>query len=633
MYKRSVEDPGAFWSEIAEEFHWEKKWDPSNAVSANFDVREGPISIEWFKGGTTNICYNALDRWIEKGKGDKVAFLWEGNDVGVDSKMTYKEVKDEVCKLANYLKNECGVKAGDRVVIYLPMLNELPIAMLACARIGAIHSVVFGGFSAEALAQRVVDSKATAVLTCNSVKRGAKLIALKNIVDEALELCKEENYEVKHVLCYNNTYASSKEETAMVEGRDVWWQDAVAPQSTECDVVWMDAEAPLFMLYTSGSTGKPKGVLHTTGGYMVYAATTFKHAFDFREDDVYWCTADCGWITGHTYLAYGPLLNGGTNVVFEGVPTYPDAGRCWAIVDKYKVNSFYTAPTAIRALQRSGNAVVKKYDRSSLRILGTVGEPINPEAWRWYYEVVGDSRCPIVDTWWQTETAGHMILPIPGAVDMKPGSASLPFFGVQVAIVDEKGQELEGACEGYLCIKEPWPSTMRTIYGDQARFETAYFAPFKGYYFSGDGARRDADGYYWITGRVDDVINVSGHRIGTAEVESALVLHPKCAEAAVVGVEHPIKGQAVYAFATLMEGEEYTDDLKTELKGEVRKHIGAFASPDTIHWAPGLPKTRSGKIMRRILRKIASKELDSLGDTSTLADPGIVDTLISLTGK
>mmetsp|Transcript_38481 Transcript_38481/g.46447 ORF Transcript_38481/g.46447 Transcript_38481/m.46447 type:complete len:744 (+) Transcript_38481:91-2322(+) len=632
MYNRSISDPSGFWSEIANQFHWDTPFDADNVKTCNFDVKKGPISTTWFAGGKTNVAYNCLDRHIEAGKGDQVAFYWEGNDVGEQSTLTFSQLKDEVCKTANYLRS-LGVKKGDRVIIYLPMLTELPIAMLACARIGAIHSVVFGGFSSEALAQRIYGSETDVVLTCSAVMRGVKPIGLKSIVDKAVVLAEELGHKPSTVVVYDNTRAMSRDDMEMVPGRDVWWQDVMSDMSTECEVEWMDAEDPLFMLYTSGSTGMPKGVIHTTGGYMVGAATTFKYVFDIKDSDVYWCTADCGWITGHSYLTYGPLLNGTSQVVFEGVPTYPDAGRCWEICDKYDVSIFYTAPTAIRALQRSGDDYVTKYDRNALRILGTVGEPINPEAWNWYNTVVGEGKCPIVDTWWQTETGAHMITPIPGAWDLKPGSASLPFFGVEPVLVDDKGNEVEGAGEGLLCMRTSWPSAFRTLYQDQGRYEAAYFSACSGYYFSGDGARRDEDGFYWITGRVDDVINVSGHRIGTAEVESALVTHPLCTEAAVVGVEHPVKGQGIYAYCTMLEDVEFTDDLKKELKMAVRGTIGAFAAPDTIHWAPGLPKTRSGKIMRRILRKIASNETDSLGDTSTLAEPAVVDQLIDLKDK
>ncbi|OAY70177.1 Acetyl-coenzyme A synthetase, chloroplastic/glyoxysomal [Ananas comosus] len=628
MYKRSIDDPAGFWSEIASEFHWKKKWD-SEVYSENIDVSKGTVKIEWFKGATTNICYNAVDRNIEAGNGGKIAMYWEGNEPGQDGQLTYAQLLDKVCQLANYLKH-VGVSKGDAVVIYLPMLMELPIAMLACARIGAIHSVVFAGFSAESLAQRIIDCKPKVVITCNAVRRGAKPIFLKEIVDNALVECSKNGVSVGLCLTYENQLAMTRKDTKWQDGRDVWWQDVVPNFPTTCEVEWVDAEDPLFLLYTSGSTGKPKGVLHTTGGYMIYTATTFKYAFDYKPSDIYWCTADCGWITGHSYVTYGPLLNGTTVVVFEGAPNYPDSGRCWDIVDKYKVTIFYTAPTLIRSLMRDGNGYVTRYSRKSLRILGSVGEPINPSAWRWFFNVVGDSRCPISDTWWQTETGGFMITPLPGAWPQKPGSATFPFFGVQPVIVDEKGKEIEGECSGYLCIKKSWPGAFRTLYGDHDRYETTYFKPFPGYYFTGDGCSRDKDGYHWLTGRVDDVINVSGHRIGTAEIESALVSHPLCAEAAVVGVEHEVKGQGIYAFVTLVEGVPYSEELRKSLVLAVRNQIGAFAAPDKIHWAPGLPKTRSGKIMRRILRKIASKQLNELGDTSTLADPSVVDQLIAL---
>ncbi|GLU06594.1 hypothetical protein SLE2022_236150 [Rubroshorea leprosula] len=628
MYMRSIQDPAGFWSDIASQFYWKQKW-PEQVYSDNLDIRKGPIKIEWFKGGITNICYNCVDRNIEAGLGHKIALYWEGNEPGFDDTLTYSQLLHRVCQLANYLK-DIGVKRGDAVVIYLPMLMELPIAMLACARIGAVHSVVFAGFSAESLAQRIVDCKPKAVITCNAVKRGPKIIHLKEIVDAALVQSAKTGISVDVCLTYENQSAMKRESTNWQEGRDVWWSDVVPKYPYTCEVEWVDAEDPLFLLYTSGSTGKPKGVLHTTGGYMVYAATTFKHAFDYKPSDIYWCTADCGWITGHSYVTYGPLLNGATVVVFEGAPNYPDPGRCWDIVDKYKVTLFYTAPTLVRSLMRGGDEYVTLYSRKSLRVLGSVGEPINPSAWRWFYNVVGDSRCPISDTWWQTETGGFMITPLPGAWPQKPGSATFPFFGVQPVIVDEKGVEIEGECSGYLCLKSSWPGAFRTLYGDHERYETTYFKPFPGYYFSGDGCRRDKDGYHWLTGRVDDVINVSGHRIGTAEVESALVSHPQCTEAAVVGTEHEVKGQGIYAFVTLVEGVPYSEELRKSLIMTVRKQIGAFAAPDKIHWAPGLPKTRSGKIMRRILRKIASRQLDELGDTSTLADPTVVHQLIEL---
>nr|XP_010942302.1 acetyl-coenzyme A synthetase, chloroplastic/glyoxysomal [Elaeis guineensis] len=629
MYRRSVEDPAGFWSEIASQFCWKEKWHPE-VYAENIDVGKGTVRIEvMVQGATTNICYNALDRNVEAGNGGKVAIYWEGNEPGQDGQLTYAELLDKVCQLSNYLKH-VGVGKGDAVVIYLPMLMELPIAMLACARIGAVHSVVFAGFSAESLAQRILDCKPKVVITCNAVQRGPKTIHLKEIVDSALTECANDGISIGLCLTYENQSAMEREATKWQEGRDVWWQDVVPKFSTKCLVEWVDAEDPLFLLYTSGSTGKPKGVLHTTGGYMVYTATTFKYAFDYKPSDIYWCTADCGWITGHSYVTYGPLLNGATIVVFEGAPSYPDSGRCWDIVDKYKVSIFYTAPTLVRSLMRDGDEYVTRYSRKSLRVLGSVGEPINPSAWRWFFNVVGDSRCPISDTWWQTETGGFMIAPLPGAWPQKPGSATFPFFGVLPVIVDEKGNEIEGECSGYLCIKKSWPGAFRTLYGDHERFETTYFKPFPGYYFTGDGCSRDKDGYHWLTGRVDDVINVSGHRIGTAEVESALVSHPQCAEAAVVGVEHEVKGQGIYAFVTLVEGVPYSEELQKSLILTVRNQIGAFAAPDKIHWAPGLPKTRSGKIMRRILRKIASRQLDELGDTSTLADPSVVDQLISL---
>ncbi|XP_074563790.1 acetyl-coenzyme A synthetase, chloroplastic/glyoxysomal-like [Curcuma longa] len=629
MYERSIKDPAGFWSEIASQFYWKEKWD-LEVYSENIDVSKGPIKFEWFKGASTNISYNALDRNIEAGNGGKVAIYWEGNEPGDDGQLTYAELLERVCQLANYLKH-VGVRKGDAVIIYLPMLMELPIAMLACARIGAVHSVVFAGFSSESLSQRIIDCKPKLVITCNAVRRGSKAIHLKDIVDSALRESAKNGVTVDLCLTVENKSAMKRGDSKWKEGRDIWWQDVVPHFPTKCDVEWVDAEDPLFLLYTSGSTGKPKGVLHTTGGYMVYTATTFKYAFDYKPSDIYWCTADCGWITGHSYVTYGPLLNGATVVVFEGAPNYPDCGRCWDIVDKYKVTIFYTAPTLVRSLMREGDEYVTRHDRKSIRVLASVGEPINPSAWRWFYNVVGDSRCPISDTWWQTETGGFMITPIPGAWPQKPGSATFPFFGVQPAIVDENGNEIEGECSGYLCIKKSWPGAFRTLYGDHERYQTTYFKPFAGYYFTGDGCSRDKDGYFWLTGRVDDVINVSGHRIGTVEVESALVSHPQCAEAAVVGIEHEIKGQGIYAFVTLVEGVPFSEELRKSLILTVRNQIGAFAAPDKIHWAPALPKTRSGKIMRRILRKIASRQLDELGDTSTLADPSVVDQLIALT--
>ena len=658
LYKRSVEDPEGFWGDIAREFHWETPF-PKGSVSSNMDTSKGPIHQTWFKararrghcaarptpdrrfpnprpaqGGRTNICYNSLDRNVKAGLGDRVAFYWEGNDEGAAETVTYSQLLARVCQLANYLTSQ-GVSKGDRVLVYLPMMLELPIAMLACARIGAMHSVVFGGFSAEAVAQRVVDCRPKIVITTGGVRRGAKPIPLKSVVDAALAHAAAEGVKVPTVLVAANGSAISNADTPWTGGRDVWWDEMVSEQPTEAPVAWVDAEEPLFMLYTSGSTGKPKGVVHTTGGYMVYAATTFKHAFDYRASDVYWCTADCGWITGHTYLTYGPLLQAASQVMFEGVPTFPDAGRLWRIVDKYAVSIFYTAPTLIRSLAQMGDSFLEGTSRASLRVLASVGEPINPAAWEWYHDKVGGGRCPIADTWWQTETGGHMIMPLPGAHTLKPGAATLPFFGIVPVLLEATtGVPVPAgeAGEGVLCIKSAWPGASRTLYEDHGRFEATYYAPYPGYYFTSDGASRDKDGYYWITGRVDDVINVSGHRIGTAEVESALVLHPSCAEAAVVGYDHAVKGQGIYAYVSLMRGTAPSEALRKELIASVRATIGAFAAPDIVHWAPGLPKTRSGKIMRRILRKIAAREHDQLGDISTLADPEVVQILIDSIG-
>ncbi len=624
MYDRSIKDPEGFWAEIAEGFYWKEKWD--NVWSYNYDRREGDVSIKWFENGKTNITYNCIDRHLET-KGDERAIIWEGNEPTEDAVFTYKQLSEHVNKFSNVLKS-LGVKKGDRVSIYMPMVPELAIAMLACARVGAVHSIVFGGFSPEALKDRIIDSTCTVLLTANGTWRGKKPVDLKANADQAMDLCTAAGHKVEHCIVVNRV---PELETKMVEGRDQWWTDAMATASPECECEWMDSEDPLFILYTSGSTGKPKGVLHTVGGYMVYAATTHKYVFDYHDGDVYWCTADIGWVTGHSYIVYGPLANGAQTIMFEGVPNYPDASRFWNVVDKWKVRQFYTAPTAIRAIMAQGDDFVERTNRSSLELLGTVGEPINPEAWRWYHTKVGAEKCPIVDTWWQTETGGILITPLPGAIATKPGSATLPFFGVCPVILDDQGNELtgEGEQSGILAIKQPWPGQMRTLYGDHTRFEETYFDMFKGYYFTGDGARRDADGYYWITGRVDDVINVSGHRMGTAEVESALVSHEAVAEAAVVGFPHDIKGQGIYAYVTLTAGHEYTDELKKELVKHVRVEIGPIATPDVIHWAPGLPKTRSGKIMRRILRKIAANEVDQLGDTSTLADPAVVEHLIA----
>jgi acetyl-CoA synthetase len=622
MYKRSVEDPEGFWAEQAESFYWHKKWD----TVRSYDF-ENEIKIAFFEGAQTNITYNALDRHAEGERRDKIAIIWEGNEPGEDKKYTYAQLKDEVCRFANVLKRK-GVKKGDRVSIYMPMVPELAIGMLACARIGAVHSIVFGGFSAESLADRILDSTCSVLLTVDGTFRGKKPVPLKTAADRAMEICSNKGHKVEHCIVYERVGKDKGIEVEMRAGRDTWWHEEIQDASTDCPVEWMDAEDPLFVLYTSGSTGKPKGVLHTVGGYMVYTATTFKNIFDYHDEDIFWCTADIGWVTGHSYIVYGPLVTGATSIMFEGVPTYPDPGRFWDVVDKYKVTLFYTAPTAIRAIAREGDEHVNKRDLGSLRLLGSVGEPINPEAWQWYHRVVGKGRCPIVDTWWQTETGGVLITPLPGATPLKPGSATFPFFGVVPAVVDENGNELEGPCEGMLCIKEPWPGMMRTVYKNHPRFKETYFSMFEGYYFSGDGCRRDEDGYYWITGRVDDVINVSGHRMGTAEVESALVSHPRVAEAAVVGFPHDIKGQGIYAYVTLNANVPKTDELKKELAVHVRKEIGPIATPDVIHWADSLPKTRSGKIMRRILRKIAANEGDQIGDTSTLADPSVVQVLI-----
>ncbi len=614
MYQRSISDPEGFWAEQAEEFvDWFKPW--TKVWDWDFD----DARIRWFEGAKLNVCYNCLDRHLES-RGQQVAVIWEGDDPGVDRKITYRELHAEVCKFANALKSR-GVKKGDRVSIYMPMVPEVVVAMLACTRIGAVHSIVFGGFSPESLKDRILDSDCQVVITADEGLRGARPVPLKANTDKALEACPNV-HTVVVVKCTGGDIAWHDE-------RDVWYQDIVAEASSDCPPEEMDAEDPLFILYTSGSTGKPKGVLHTTGGYLLHVAMTHKYIFDYHDGDVYWCTADVGWVTGHSYIVYGPLANGATTLVFEGIPTYPDASRFWQVVDKHQVNIFYTAPTALRALMGQGNALVEKTSRKSLKLLGTVGEPINPEAWEWYYHVIGEKRCPIVDTWWQTETGGILITPLPGATALKPGSATRPFFGVVPELVDAEGNVLEGAAEGNLCIRQPWPGMMRTLYGDHQRFKETYFSTYKGKYFTGDGARRDADGYYWITGRVDDVINISGHRMGTAEVESALVLHKKVAEAAVVGYPHDIKGQGIYAYVTLMAGTEGTEELRKELVGLVRSEIGAIASPDVIQWAPGLPKTRSGKIMRRILRKVAANEVDALGDTSTLADPAVVDDLVA----
>jgi len=614
LYERSVKDPEGFWGEQGKRIDWSKPFTKVKDVSFG----RGNVHIRWFHDGTLNASYNCIDRHLPKRR-DQTALIWEGDDPAQDAKITYGELHERVCRLANALKAN-GVKKGDRVTIYLPMIPEAAYAMLACARIGAIHSVVFGGFSPESLAQRLDDCKSDVVVTADEGLRGGRKIPLKANTDAACERVGH----VKKVVVVKRTGG----DIAWVEGRDVWYHEATEAASPDCPPEEMNAEDPLFILYTSGSTGKPKGVLHTTGGYMVYTAMTHLYVFDYHEGDTYWCTADVGWVTGHSYIVYGPLANGAVTLMFEGVPNYPDSSRFWQVCDKHKVNIFYTAPTAIRALMREGEEPVKKTSRKSLKLLGTVGEPINPEAWLWYYRVVGDERCPIVDTWWQTETGGILITPLPGATPLKPGSATRPFFGVQPVIVDNEGKVLDGAAEGNLCIADSWPGQMRTVYGDHERFVQTYFSTYPGRYFTGDGCRRDEDGYYWITGRVDDVINVSGHRMGTAEVESALVAHEAVAEAAVVGAPHDIKGQGIYAYVTLNAGIEPTDALKKELIQWVRKEIGPIASPDWLQWAPGLPKTRSGKIMRRILRKIAEDEYGNLGDTSTLADPTVVDHLV-----
>jgi len=616
MYRRSVADLEGFWAEQAETFvTWSKKWDRVSDYSFDADN----LYIKWFEGGKLNVAYNCLDRHLDT-RGDQVAIVWEGDDPAEDRRLTYRELYGQVCRLGNVLKAR-GVKKGDRVCIYMPMIPEAAVAMLACARIGAVHSVVFGGFSPDSLRDRILDSDCRTLITADEGIRGGRPVPLKKNADTALAECPN----VSTVVVVKRTGGTID----WTDGRDIWYQEAMATASEDCPPEAMDAEDPLFILYTSGSTGKPKGVLHTTGGYLVFASITHKYTFDYREGEVYWCTADVGWVTGHTYILYGPLANGAISLMFEGLPNYPDASRFWQVVDKHNVAIFYTAPTAIRALMRAGEGLVRKTSRKSLRILGTVGEPINPEAWEWYYRVVGDERCPIVDTWWQTETGGHLITPLPGATALKPGSASRPFFGVVPALVDvANGTLIEGAGEGALVITRPWPAIMRTVYGDHARFAATYFTQYPGYYFTGDGARRDADGYYWITGRIDDVLNVSGHRLGTAEIESALVLHPRIAEAAVVGYPHDIKGQGIYAYVTPMADVEPSDALKAELTALVRREIGPIATLDVIQWAPGLPKTRSGKIMRRILRKIAADEIDTLGDTSTLADPAVVSDLI-----
>ncbi len=614
MYKRSVTEPEAFWAEQAHQF---LDWHTPFTQVRDYDFHSGTAT--WFADGELNVSVNCIDRHLAT-RGEQTAIIWEGDDPTDHTTISYNELYSEVCKLANVLRAR-GVKKGDRVCIYMPMIVESAYAMLACARIGAVHSVVFGGFSPEALKDRILDSDCRVLITADEGVRAGKTVPLKVNADHALSHCPD----VHTCLVVSRTGG----DISWQEGRDIWYHDVTAEVDEECEPEVMGAEDPLFILYTSGSTGKPKGVLHTTAGYLLQAAMTHKYTFDYKPGEVYWCTADVGWVTGHSYIVYGPLTNGAITLMFEGVPTYPTSSRCWEVIDKHQVNIFYTAPTAIRALMAGGDELVTKTSRASLRLLGTVGEPINPEAWEWYYRVVGDSRCPVVDTWWQTETGGHMLTPLPGATALKPGSATLPFFGVEPVILDGEGKELSGACEGNLAIKATWPGQIRSVFGDHQRCIDTYFKTFPGYYFTGDGARRDADGYYWITGRVDDVLNVSGHRMGTAEVESALVLHSLVAEAAVVGYPHDIKGQGIYCYVTLMAGAEPSDELKRELVALCVQEIGPIAKPDLIQWAPGLPKTRSGKIMRRILRKVAANELESLGDISTLADPSVVEQLIA----
>ncbi|QDY99930.1 acetate--CoA ligase [Nitratireductor mangrovi] len=616
-YKDSVKNPDKFWGKHGKRLDWMTPY--TKVKNTSF---KGKVAIKWFEDGRLNVSANCIDRHLKK-RGDQVAIIWEGDNPYDDKKITYRELYEHVCRLANVLKKN-GVKKGDRVTIYMPMIPEAAYAMLACTRIGAIHSVVFGGFSPDALAGRIVDCESTFVITADEGLRGGRTIPLKENTDKAIDIAARHHVMVKNVLVVRRTGGK----VGWANGRDIWYHDAVAAVKPECKPEKMKAEDPLFILYTSGSTGKPKGVLHTSGGYLVYASMTHQYVFDYHDGDIYWCTADVGWVTGHSYIVYGPLANGATTLMFEGVPNYPTAARFWEVVDKHKVDIFYTAPTAIRALMGAGDDHVTKTSRKSLRVLGSVGEPINPEAWEWYYNVVGEKRCSIVDTWWQTETGGIMITPLPGATDLKAGSATRPFFGVQPQLVDNEGNIIEGAADGNLCITDSWPGQMRTVYGDHERFVQTYFSTYKGKYFTGDGCRRDEDGYYWITGRVDDVINVSGHRMGTAEVESALVSHDKVSEAAVVGYPHDVKGQGIYCYVTLMAGEEGSDELRKELVKHVRSEIGPIASPDKIQFAPGLPKTRSGKIMRRILRKIAEDDYGALGDTSTLADPAVVDDLV-----
>ncbi|KAH8360482.1 hypothetical protein KR200_006874 [Drosophila serrata] len=635
FYQESLDNPAEFWSRVAKQFHWETPADPEKFLKYNFNISKGPISIKWMEGASTNLCYNLLDRNVRNGLGDQIAYYWEGNHPDDYSRgLTYRKLLEEVCRFANVLKDH-GIRKGDRVSIYMPMILELPIAMLACARIGAVHSIVFAGFSPDSLAERMFDCKAKLLITADGAWRGEKPLYLKALCDTALEKVEELGHSVEKCIVVSHLKRVTpcqpdhvEAEIPWTDDRDYWWHEEMEDKEPACYPEWMDAEDPLFMLYTSGSTGKPKGVLHTTAGYLLYAATTFKIVFDYKPGDIYWCTADVGWITGHTYVVYGPLANGATSVIFEGTPFFPGNDRYWSVIDKYKVTQFYTAPTAIRALMKYGEGPVLKHNLSGLKVLGSVGEPINPEAWLWYYRYIGKEQCSIVDTFWQTETGGHVITPLPGATPMKPGSASFPFFGVKPTLLDECGIEIKGEGEGYLVFSQPWPGMMRTLYNNHERFEDTYFSKFPGYYCTGDGARRDADGYLWITGRVDDMLNVSGHLMSTAEVESVLTEHPRVAESAVVSRPHPVKGECLYCFITPNENEEFDQKLISDLKKMVRERIGPFAMPDVIQNAPGLPKTRSGKIMRRVLRKIAVNDRN-VGDTSTLADEHIVEQLFA----
>ncbi|XP_063919747.1 acetyl-coenzyme A synthetase [Zophobas morio] len=636
MYQQSIDNPEEFWGDIARQFYWETPIDINSFFRYNFDIRKGPIYTKWLDGATTNIAYNLLDRNVKNGYGDRVAFYWEGNHPDDYSRLTYRKLLEEVCKFANVLRSK-GVKKGDRVAVYMPMILEAVVTLLGCARIGAVHSLVFAGFSSDSFAERILDCEACVVVTADGVWRGEKLLSLKNICDQAMNKCAQKGYNVKTCIVVSHlgrvtsptgVQRNRSNKTPMQENRDIWWHESVSKASTDCPPEWVHAEDPLFMLYTSGSTGKPKGVVHTTAGYLLYAATTFKYVFDYKPNDVYWCTADIGWITGHTYVVYGPLANAATSVLYEGTPFYPNNDRFWLVAKKYRVNQFYTAPTAIRALMKFEDELVKRVDLSSLKVLGSVGEPINPEAWLWYYKLVGREKCAIVDTFWQTETGGHVLTPLPGATPMKPGAAAFPFFGVQPALLDESGKEIKGEGEGYLVFARPWPGIMRTLYNNHPRYETTYFSKFPGYYCTGDGARRDADGYLWVTGRVDDMLNVSGHLMSTAEVESVLTEHPHIAEAAVVAKPHPVKGECLYCFITTTDNASFNDKLLTELKQLVRERIGPFAQPDVIQNAPALPKTRSGKIMRRILRKVAVNDRD-VGDVSTLADSSVIESLFA----